>query len=138
MDSAAGNTPRVVQRTLRSTFMSRLALIIIFYTKISDNWKFCSDQKKSLLYLTPEVEVDYSKLRRSWVEFLGTIERELSRDSIYLVLGRSPFVVTSSLSPRIFQIDVLSATCFCCSICSWNEYRLGCGCDRGHMGDSKS
>ena len=46
------------------------------------------------------------------MEFLGTIERELPRDSIYLVLGRSPFVATSSLSPRIFQIDVLEHSVF--------------------------
>ena len=50
MDSAWKNTPRVLLRPLRSTFVPRLASIFIFYTKIIENRKFHSDQKKSLLY----------------------------------------------------------------------------------------
>ena len=50
MDSAWKIPPRVLLRPLRSTFMPRLASIFIFYTKIIENRKFHSDQKKSLLY----------------------------------------------------------------------------------------
>ena len=50
MDSAGKITSRVVLRSPQSTFMSRLVSINTFYTKITENRKFRSFQKKSLLY----------------------------------------------------------------------------------------
>ena len=61
---------------------------------------------RNVANMQPKVEGGCEKLRWSYEEFFGSTERELSRDSIYVISDRSPFVSTSSLSTRIFQIDV--------------------------------
>ena len=67
---------------------------------------------RKVAFLPPEVERDCEKLRRSCEEFFGSMERELSRDSIHSIFERSPFVNTSSSSLRIFQIDDLEHLVF--------------------------
>ena len=74
--------------------------------------KVNAQNPRNVANMQPKVEGDCGKLRRSYEEFFGSTERELSRDSIYVIFERSPFVSTSSLSPRIFQIDVLEHSVF--------------------------
>ena len=65
-----------------------------------------------MTHVSPKVEEDCEKLRRSYKEFFGSMEREMPGDSTHLFLERSPFVTASSLSTRISQIDDLEHLVF--------------------------
>ena len=64
-----------------------------------------SQNPRLVTHVSPKVEGDCEKVRRSYEEFFGSMEREMSRDLTYSIFKRSPFVTTSSLSSRIFEID---------------------------------
>ena len=63
-------------------------------------------------YMAPDVDGRCSELKWSSEEFLGSMKRELSQDSVCRLQSRFSFHPTSSSSLRTFQIDVLGHLIF--------------------------